>query len=411
MASGFCGDKTVVVIPGSRWQVPLVRRLRSEGFKTLVVNPFSDSEAFPYADGHLRSDIFDLDAVEAYCRTEGADTVMSEECDIAMPALAELGERLGFPTLSPASARLFTDKSAMRAYCSEHGFASPEYRVCESAEEASDFVLSLGGRAVVKPLDANSSRGVHIVNDSGEVVEAFADAASRTKRGGYAALVERFVAGTEFTCDGVKGPDGHRTLAISKKLHFAHNEGVANELYFTHDDDEFDYDLLRATNDELIEASGLEFGLTHVEYRFENGKYWLVEMAARGGGNLMSSHIAPFLSGFDNYGWLIDFSLNGPREGTLPDYDDMPKGRCAVLKFFETPAGGGRVVAVEGVEDLHALPEIVELRINFRLGEILNDAVDDSARIGFYIALCENEARLREVMNTVEQTLHIVVER
>lgn len=68
------------------------------------------------------------------------------------------------------------------------------------------------------------------------------------------------------------------------------------------------------------------------------------------------------------------------------------------------------MAAVEGVEDLRALPEIVELRINFKLGEMLSDAVDDSARIGFYIALCENEARLKEVMSTVEQTLRIVVE-
>lgn len=410
MESRPYAGKTVVVIPGSRWQVPLLQRLRAEGCRALTVNPYPESEGFPHADGHLQSDIFDLAAVEAYCRAEGADAIMSEECDIAMPALAELGERLGLPVLSPASARLFTDKSSMRAYCDEHGFASPEHRVCRSPGEAADFAASAGSRVVVKPLDSNSSRGVHIVSSPEGAAEAFADAASRTKRGGHAALVERFISGVEFTCDGVKGPDGHRTLAVSRKRHFAHNEGVANELYFTHDDAEFDYDLLRATNDELIGTSGLEFGLTHAEYKYEDGRFWLIEMAARGGGNLMSSHIVPFLSGFDNYGWLIDCSLNGPSAGTLPDYASMPKDRCAVLKFFETPDGGGRAVAVEGADELRAMPEIADLRINFRLGKMIRDAVDDSARIGFYIALCEDETRLKEVMDTVEKTLRIVVE-
>ena len=83
-------------------------------------------------------------------------------------------------------------------------------------------------------------------------------------------LAERFIVGTEFTIDGVKTPNGHYTMAISEKNHFAHNESIANELLFSHYNPNFDYDKLRATNDAFVMKSNLQFGFTHAEYKFED---------------------------------------------------------------------------------------------------------------------------------------------
>lgn len=403
--AGKGAGRPVVVLPGSAWQVPLVERLKAEGFAVYSVNPYADSPTFRLSDGHLQADIFDEGAVEAYCRGVGAEAVMSEECDIAMPVVARLASSLRLRALSERSALLFTDKSRMRELCDEMGFASPVWRRCRSLADLEGFASEFGLPLVVKPLASNSSRGVTIVRDRGALEGAFRYA-SDFSRGDGALLAERCVEGVEFSCDGVAGPNGHRTLAISRKRHFERNEGVASELYFAHRDAEFDYALLREVNDCLIEASGLEFGLTHVEYKFEDGRFFLIEMAARGGGNLISSHIAPFMSGFDSYGYLIGCYTDGPLP--LPEIVP-PMERCAVLKFFDCPCGGV-VSRIEGIEVLERTPEVAAYRFNFRPGDVIGDVENDAARIGFYIALAESEGRLREVMRKVDGSVRIVTE-
>ncbi len=400
------GKQTVVVIPGSDWQIPIIRKIKSAGLRALVVNPYDDSPAFPYADGHLQSDIFDRDAVITYCKAEKADAIISDQCDIAMPALAEYGNVLGLSTLSVADAHLFTNKYAMREFCIKQGLPSPEYKICYSADEAVAFFSKMNKKAIIKPLDNNSSRGVSIVESAEDVIEHF-DEALNYARVNKAVLCERYINGVEFSVDGLKTPVKHFSLAISQKRHFEHNKNIASQLYFTHYNRNFNYDLLRQTNDALIDASDLQFGLTHAEYKYENGMFYLIEVAARGGGNLISSDIVPYLSGIDNYAYLIDCSLG---KITAPDFTALPeyRERCAVLKFFEGPKNGGVVERIHGLEPFKNHPSIVALKFNFSAGDTIENAKSDAARIGFYIACCENKLELDALMEQIEERIYIV---
>jgi biotin carboxylase len=398
--------KTVVVLPGSLWQIPIIQKSKSMGFRTLVINPYKDSPAFLFADGHLQSDIFDVEAVVQYCKEEKADAVISEECDIAMPLLAKVGERLSLPALSIEAAYLFTDKMAMRKCCRKYGIPSPEYRLCKEVEEAENFFDELQKPAIIKPLDSNSSRGVFTIRYRDEIKEHFAESIKFSKIE-KAVLIERYIDGTEFTVDGIKTPKQHFSLAISEKRHFMHNSNVASELYFTSDNEKYDYHMLAIQNDLFVNSSPLRFGLTHAEYKYENGKFYLIEIAARGGGNLISSHIVPFLSGIDNYQYLLECSLG---KITSPDFtiQGKYKERSAVLHFFDAPKGGGVVERIEGKEILDSIPEIVQYRFNYIVGEPIGDAATDAERAGFYIACCESKRRLNEVVQLVQKKVKII---
>ena len=59
-------------------------------------------------------------------------------------------------------------------------------------------------------------------------------------------------------------------------------------MYFTHTSKEYDYDKLRAYNDSFVMKTNLQFGFTHAEYKCEDGDFYLIEIAARGGGNMIS---------------------------------------------------------------------------------------------------------------------------
>jgi biotin carboxylase len=195
-------------------------------------------------------------------------------------------------------------------------------------------------------------------------------------------------------------------MAISEKKHFAHNESIANELLFSHYNPNFDYDKLRATNDAFVMKSNLQFGFTHAEYKFEDGEFYLIEIAARGGGNMISSCITQYMTGYDTYRYLVECATGNVHDEDFslrPEY----KERAAVLKFFETPNGGGKVREIKGLDYIENEPDIKHYRLNFQIGDTIENALNDSVRIGFYIVCSENMQKLREVISNVESRFNI----
>lgn len=397
----------VLLLPGSKWQLILAEKIKHMGHRLYVVSPEENPPCAAVADNFFRSDIFAVDAIADYARSNGIEAVISDECDIAMPVVAELGERLGVAALSKKDAALYTDKFLMREFCMKHGLKSPEYKLCRNVEEAVGFLKELGQPMIIKPLDSNASHGV-FKTETEEDIRAHFDEAMSFSRIQKAVLAERYIVGTEFTVDGIKTPNAHYTLAISEKKHFAHNPSIANELYFTHSNARFDYEKLRAVNDSFVMNSGLGFGFTHAEYKCEGGEYYLIEIGARGGGNMISSVITQYMSGYDTYQYLVECALGNAKE---QDFSIREEDICkaAVLKFFSTPNGGGTVKGFAGIDSLENEPDIKEFAVNFKVGSVIENCKSDSARIGFYIACSENETRLRHVMDRVENTFKIVL--
>lgn len=399
--------KKALVLPGTLWQIPLIKKLKAMNFLVTVVNPYTESPAFSYADTCLQEDIFAIPSIISYCKKEGISVVLSDECDIAMPIVAELAKELNLSGISIKAAHLFTDKYQMRELCSKCGFPCPEYKICFSKEEALEFFRRLTMKMIMKPLDSNSSRGVFTLETEKDIVDHF-DTSISFSRNKKAALLERYIDGTEYTVDGIKTPGGHYSLAISEKQHFGYNQNIASQLLFTHYNDHADYEELRRINDDLINSSGLPFGLTHVEYKCENGIFYLIEMAARGGGNLISSHIVPFMSGVDNYEYLIECSLGQIRDEAFPISAEY-REKCAVLKFFDVDKEG-IVKKIGGKDYLEETPQIVEYKFNYAEGESISFAADDSLRSGFYIACCDSRKELDSIMRNVERKVEIIVE-
>jgi len=399
-------QKTILVLPGTLWQVQLIQKIREMGHKALVVNPASDSPCFQYADGYLQSDIFNKNQVIEYGKTNNIDAIMSDECDIAMNLIAELGKTFNIPTLNEETAALFTDKFLMREFSKKHGLHYPEYKFCKNEEDAIALLKQINKSIIIKPLDSNASHGVFRCDNEDDIRKHFAESMSFS-RVEKSVLAERFITGTEFTIDGIKTPKEHYTLAISEKKHFAHNESIANELYFTHSNKKFDYNKLQACNDAFIMKSDLQFGFTHAEYKYEDGEFYLIEIAARGGGNMISSCITQWMSGYDTYKYLIECAIGNIHE---EDFSLRPKykERAAVLKFFSTPNGGGKVKEIEGIDYLENEKDIKFYRFNFKKGDTIQDALNDSARIGFYIACSENEEKLKAVMKNIERKIKII---
>lgn len=398
----------ILLMPGARWQVELAKTIKNRGDYLMVIDPNPDAPCIQYADDYCQADVLDWEKVSDYCASREIDAVVSDECDVVMPVIASIGSAKGLNTLSVKCANLYTDKFLMRRRCQDIGLPIPPFKLCHTVDDAIGLFRTLNGVMVIKPLDNNASRGVFIVRSEDELRMCFSKSIGYSRRR-HIVLAEGFVDGTEFTVDGLKTPTGHFTLAISEKKHFAHNPSVASELLFTHTNDRYDYDLLRRTNDQFVNGSGLEFGLTHAEYKFHDGKFYQMEIAARGGGTMISSIIAPFMSGQDTYQYLLDYACDKNCLGEIQSVDGCSQ-RAAILKFFSTPGQGGVVRRIKGLDCLKSESKIVKYELNFREGDIIRQATSDSDRIGYYIACCETVEQLNAIIERVNREFEIEYE-
>lgn len=402
-------EKIIMVIPGASAQIPLIESLHKNGFKVLCVNPFEDSPAFKYSDYTERYDILNVDSCIKIAKKYKVIAVMSDECDIAMPTVAAVSEKLGLKSIGSHFAELYTNKRAMRDFSVISGFPCPAYRQCATIGEAKEFFQSLTIRKmIIKPLDSNSSRGVFTIESIEQLDKVFNDSLSFSKISN-AVLCEEYIEGTEFTIDGIMLKGRHYSLAISKKKHYQHHPNIACELYFSHCDDEFDYELLKNQNNEYVEKSGLPFGFTHAEYKYDGEKFVLIEIGARGGGNYISSHIVPAMTGIDNYKILINSTLRKTIDDSIA-IDNKYLDRCCVLKFFDIDIenDGKTLCKIEGKEILQKSSNILLYDFKVKEGETVTIADNDSKRIGFYIAYGDTKQELDAFIQLIENIIKFI---
>ena len=392
-----------MVVGGGPWQVPLVRKAKEMGLFVINTNLYPDSPGFAYSDAHAVADVLDLDRQLAIAREYHPDGIVTDQSDIALATVASLCESLGLPGIGRDKAELFTNKARMRDFLVQHGFDTPKFTNSTSPENAIEFARVYGYPVVIKPPANQASRGVFKVNSEQELLRRYQEAWSFTRNGHV--LVEQFMEGTELTVEGFKTPARHYSLAVSRKKALPNNPMVASELFYSPSTEAIDYERLKFQHDRLVDEMGLPFGITHAEYIYSKDKFYLVEVAARGGGTKISSDIVPSLSGVPTNELLISLALGGQVEPlTPPDGDN----RYAVLSFFNFEPG--LVKDIIGLEEGRGLPGVLDLDMNFRAGDRILPPADDRGRHGYFIALGASRSETESLRDRVHATVQVVYE-
>lgn len=400
-------QEKVIVLAGTKSQIPLIIRLKKMGYYVININPYQNSPAFKYADEFIVEDILNKNRIVEIARENSVTAIMSEMCDIAVPIIAYVSEKLGLRGISRRLARLYTDKFEMREFCRINGFKYPKYSKCFSEKEVLAFFKQIKKKMIIKPLDANSSRGVYIIHTEEEINGIFEKVVEFSKIEN-SVICEEYIEGTEFTADGIVTEKSHVTLAISEKKHYKHNGNIACELLFSNYNHDYDYNRLRELNDRFVNKSGLNIGITHAEYKYSNGEFYLIEIAARGGGNFIASDIVPYMSGVDIYEYLILESTNKmglPKGITLNNFVE----KYIVLKFLDFAEVDGVIKEIKGLEILENSHNIIRWDLNIRQGDSIKPVDNDSNRRGYYIAAADSLMELKELIKVTSNSIEIII--
>lgn len=398
--------KKIMILGGGDNQIPLIKRAKDLGLYVVLCDFRNNVPGIALSDVHYQVNTLNPIELKEVGEKEQPDGILTNS-EPAFVSMAEAAEKLGLRCMSMESTKLYKNKFLMREFCHKHGLLSPAYRCCTNLNEALVFFDQLQKKCIIKPLDNSASRGVFSINNAAELKEHFEECISASSAANPAIIIEEYVTGTEFTIDGLMTPKGHRCLAISEKKHYAYNENVAYQLLFDNKNARFDYNVLRKVNDQLVDLTGIPFGLTHAEYKFCNGKFYLIEIQARGGGNFIATDIVPFISGIDSYTEQLKWAV-GDDVHVEYDYGNMSE-HCSVLHFFDVPGKGGVVKEIKGLDYFESLGDSMMYHLNFSVGDTIQETKDDSTRIGWYILKCPNRADLNEKMNEIENNFKIIV--
>ena len=191
--------KKAIVLGGTMPHLHLIKKLKNRGYETILVDYLDNSPAKVEADRHIKESTLDKEAVLNIAIEEEVDLVLSACVDQANVTACYVSEKLGFPhPYSYETALNVTNKGRMKEILVKNDIPTSPYRIIEGADSI-EKIKGLEFPLIVKPTDANSSKGVYIINNENEFIEKIGHSLeiSRENR----AIVEQFIKGTEIQVD------------------------------------------------------------------------------------------------------------------------------------------------------------------------------------------------------------------
>jgi len=389
--------KTIHILGGGQWQVPTIHLAKNLGYRVLVTDMYRERPGYEWADEHVVIDITDKDATLRAAEQFRVSGIICDTTDVGVPTMAYVAEKLALPGIGYETALNFTNKHRMREITSKVGVPNPAFRLVRDAAGAQSAASELGYPFVVKPVDNQSSRGVHVVRTPDQLEVAFADAMRFTRLGEV--LVEGFLDGVEVTVESFCLDREVYAIGISDKDHFPHRPEVANRLTYPADFPEEILTRIREVNERAVIALGMCTGITHAEYMVVGPEVYLVEIAARGAGSRVYSHIVPHLACAPIPSLYIRYLM-----GERIEFNRYKTAeRAANLAFF--CFGPGNVRAIDGAERAARIPGVQEVFLEFQVGDQLALPIDDRSRHGLVLVLGKSR---KEVLDATQQAFNAV---
>ncbi|MDO4436762.1 MAG: ATP-grasp domain-containing protein [Coriobacteriaceae bacterium] len=391
---------TVVMLGGSRLQLPAIEAAQRLGFRVVCADYDPDAPGARVADAFSLTSTLDVDAVERLARGEGADFVITSTSDAPVRVAAVVSERLGLPTgISSESAVCATQKDAMRLRLAEHGVPMPEFRVCNTVEDFASALEHFGYDCIAKPADAAASRGVKLITPedrstpAGELFELFR---GFSRKG--TVMVEQRVTGREVSVEGMTVNGVTTILTITDKL-------TTEPPYFVelgHSEpsrlSEEAQEAIREVAKRTVEAIGIVTGPSHTEVMLTEAGPKVIEMAARLGGDFITSKLVPLSTGIDLVQGTVAAAFGLP-------FDFTPKSHCGAAIRFITADCAGALQAIDVPESVREAEGVEEVEIYLPLGGSIETPHSSNDRIGHVVcrgadadeAACRAELALGEI--------------
>jgi len=397
-----------ILVPGAGiGQEILLRKAKEMGLTTIVVSPKGDYPGFKYADIIHHENVRNEEKVLEIALRENIDGIVSDQNDIPVETMGYVAEKLNLTGNDYITSRIYCRKDLMREKCNEIYVPSLEYGRATDLAGTLKIAGEIGYPVMCKPTDNQSSKGVFRVNSEDELRYVFNEVSSNAFSGEI--IVEQYLEGKELIIDGLAIRGEYKGLLLTENFNFDLKDVFIPKLKKspTSLSDEEISELMSL--DERINISfGMANGRTHNEYLLnpQDGRFYLIDAAARGGGTFISSHLLPFACGFDATELQIRLALGEPLD--IGDYPEASKAVCYVCFYLEA----GEIKHIEGLETIRDMDGVIGVHdVNLKVGEKINSMTDKSNRLGPVLIGCDTLDEMNETIEIIKHTLVISTDK
>jgi len=370
----------VIVMPGTVYQKELILFLKEKKHYVITVNP-CETEATKNSDEVVFCDIFDTDKIVEKLNGKKINQIYTDQSDIALLPCSRLSEKLNiqFYLKQETIEKFSSNKFKMYKHAEENNILTLE---CEKAYSVNDITFE--PPFVFKPTDTSNSRGVIGVFNKDNINDLFQETMSFTKE--KYILVQKYInPDLQIIVDGIclnkkhynlahsyKGP--YWSIAVTSFIRWPLNDVMDDNLIKN----------LNETNNKFVQSTGCENCITHAEYLYKDNKFYLNEIACRGGGFHISSNIAPYVSSINIY----EYFYNSVNKKELK-FENKITEKSAILKFYKQELKNSKLVEKD-----------IMYESNFRKREYTKN--ESNPRLSFAIIKSKNNRNLDKKIKEFE---------
>lgn len=386
-----------IVLGGTAPHVLLVNKLHERGYYVVLVDYLSNPPARRVAEEHIQASTLDKEKVLEIAKEKKASLVISTCIDQANSVCCYVAEQLNLPHPYSYETSLYvTNKGLMKERMKAFDVPSSSFILTKSSDGIDWAQVSFP--CVVKPVDCNSSKGVHRA-DSLDEAKPFVEEALKLSQTGEA-IIEGFCAGDEIQVDCVAlDNDADVVMTRSKVKVAGSNEAVLNSYGSIVPAQVSENVLPKLKHIAVGIAKG--FGLRNTPFFYQaivtGDEVNVLEFAPRVGGGLSYYMIKNFV-GFDAVEAVVD-SFLGKR---INNSYHAPERVYRTCLLYAKPCTFDHI---EGLERLKEEGLVTETFITKSKGDEIDGDMRSSNRVGSFIveaaSLDELNERVKCCMNSV----------
>ncbi len=379
--------KTLLIIGTGRESIPALRHARTLGYHLVATDGNPQAPGFAYVDEAIFVSTYAVQetveyALEYVRRMGPIHGVIALAADVPQ-TVAAVAAALGLPGISVETARLTSDKFAMKQQLLEAGIPVPWFVAVPSLEELRALVASWSGKPLVlKPVDSRGARGVLRLTRDVDLAWAWAHSKAQSPTGRL--LLEEYLAGPQISTETVLHERWAETPAVVDRNYSRLDEFAP---YIVEDGGS--WETVLTTDQKTAVCDVAERAAHALDIRDWTAKGDIVvtpegpkviEMASRLSGGLMSSVQTPLATGVD----LIGIAIRLATGETVLREDCVPRVQngVAIRYVFAAP---GRVCAVLGVHAAKAFPGVAYVDVPVEVNDVIAPVTNHTQRAGCVI--------------------------
>lgn len=399
--------KTLWIVSGGIEAVPGIQRAKDIGLHVVVSDMNPNAPGFAVADDTIIANTYDIaDTVakaQNYHRSvRPIDGVICIAADVPL-TVAGIAAELDLPGISIETARLASDKLAMKQRFSESNIPVPWFNSVESIDHLKDIIHSRGFPLILKPVDSRGARGVLKLDSKIDLPWAYQHSLQFSPSGRV--MIEEYLEGPQISTESVLIEDRSYTPGFTDRNYelldkfspYMIENGGQQPSELTSEQQRS----VSKLAEDAGRALGIKIGIAKGDIVLTKFGPKVIEIAARLSGGWFSTDQIPLATGVDLIGVAIRLALGEkvPENDMIPRYQ---KG-VAIRYFFPKP---GKVVEIKNVEKFKNISWVHKLGFFIKPGEIVEPVTNHTKRAGFVTTegrdRDEAASRAVEVVKTIE---------